>query len=303
MASLLRTRTVLAGSARLGFLRRLVCDCRGPSHKDPPRIDPLGSLGEPLDPVLSTHKATTRPYAQPAPMGEPQPERALGRDVSHLFEQNTMWADENKAWFEKHGSRKHSPRYLWIGCSDARVPANQIIGEDPGEVFVHRNIANLVVNSDMNLLSVIQYAVGVLGVAHIIVCGHYDCGGIKAAMGRASHESRDLGSPLEDWLRNIRDVYRLHQAELEAFADADARHRRLVELNVIEQCLNVYKTGPVQRRRLLTSKVKGAFPQPRVHGVVYDPHDGRLKGLDTDFGDQRRKLGSIYDLFESGPGR
>ena len=142
----------------------------------------------------------------------------------------------------------------------------------------------------MNFRSVLQYAVNVLRVPHIIVCGHYDCGGVKAAMGKVNHDSRDLGSPLEDWLQNIRDVCRLHKDELDAITDPEAKHKRLVELNVIEQCLNIYKTGVVQRRRLLSSQVTGAYPQPRVHGVVYSIRDGRLKKLDHDFHKQRKKL-------------
>ena len=219
------------------------------------------------------------------------------REIDHLLAANREWTETNKEWFDRHGASEHRPRYLWIGCSDARVPANQIIGEPAGTVFVHRNIANLVVSSDMNLLSVLQYAVNVLRVPHIIVCGHYDCGGIKAAMGRTHHDSRDVGSPLQDWLHNIRDVCRLHHEELGAITDATAKHRRLVELNVVEQCLNLFKTGVVQRRRLLTSQVTGAYPQPRVHGVVYDPKDGVLKKLDNDFRAERKKLAQHYDLF------
>ena len=225
-------------------------------------------------------------------------ESATPFNIDHLIEANGKWATGNADWFAKHGKEKHSPQYLWIGCSDARVPANQIIGQDSGKVFVHRNIANLVVSSDMNLRSVLQYAVNVLCVPHIIICGHYDCGGVRAAMSKAHHETRALGSPLEDWLHNIRDVCRLHQHELDAIHDPDAKHRRLVELNVIEQCLNIFKTGVVQRRRLMTSKVNGAFPQPRVHGVVYDPTDGTLKLLENDFRKQRRELSHIYEIYD-----
>ena len=202
-AARLRTAAAMRPAAR-----RAVCGCSDRPPFD--HIDSLGSLGEPLDPGLIGGKDA--PFSET--MQEPLPPRTHGRDISHLFEQNSRWAKTNSKWFDSHGSRPHAPRYLWIGCSDARVPANQIIGEDPGEVFVHRNIANLVVNSDMNILSVIQYAVGVLCVPHIIVCGHYDCGGIKAAVSKFSYESRDLGSPLEDWLRNIRDVHRLYQVRL-----------------------------------------------------------------------------------------
>ena len=132
--------------------------------------------------------------------------------------------------FFQEFKKGHAPKILWIGCSDARVPANEIIGEPPGSVFVHRNIANMVGNTDFSSMSVIQFAVDVLKVKHIVVCGHYDCGGIRAAM-----ESVDHKSPLENWLRNIRDIYRLHMEELNAIPDAVQRQRRLVELNVVEQ--------------------------------------------------------------------
>jgi carbonic anhydrase len=135
--------------------------------------------------------------------------------------------------------------FIDLIISDARVPANEIIGEHPGSVFVHRNIANQVVGTDVNCLSVIQYAVDVLKVKHIIVCGHYDCGGVRAAT-----ELIDHGSPLENWLRQIRDTYRIHKKELDKIGDMTMRRRRLVELNVIEQCLNIYKTAVVQKHRI-----------------------------------------------------
>jgi len=220
-----------------------------------------------------------------------------GYSIDHLISQNGEWADANADWFKRHGHEKHAPKYLWIGCSDARTPANEILGEGPNAVFVHRNIANLVVNSDMNMLSVLQYAVNVLCVPHIIVCGHYDCGGVRASLSRSHLDSRDLGSPLEDWLRNIRDVQRLHAEELTAIKDPEQKVRRVVELNVIEQCLNIYKTGVVQRRRLLTSSVKSTFPQPRVHALVYNPLDGRLKQLDLDMRRYRSEMQAHYDIF------
>ena len=167
-----------------------------------------------------------------------------------MLDANKAWADrmrEEKPGFFDEIKRGHAPKILWIGCSDARVPANEIIGEPPGSVFVHRNIANQVVSTDMNCMSVLQYAVEVLKVKHIIVCGHYDCGGI-----RASTETADHRSPLVNWLRNLRDIYRLYKPELDAITDKTARQRRLVELNTIEQCLNVYKTAVVQRRRIST---------------------------------------------------
>ena len=169
--------------------------------------------------------------------------------------------EANKRWTKRMVSEKpdffreikkgHAPKILWIGCSDARVPANEVIGEPPGSVFVHRNIANMVVNTDFNCMSVIQYAVSVLKVKHIIVCGHYDCGGVKASLDPA-----DYRSPLCNWLRNVRDTYRLHRDELNALPDLRSRQRRLVELNVIEQCINIMKTAVVQRARVQTRKLK-----------------------------------------------
>jgi carbonic anhydrase len=164
--------------------------------------------------------------------------------------------------------------YYCTGCADARVPANEIIGEDAGSVFVVRNVANLVVNTDFNLMAALQYGVAVLNIPHIIVCGHYDCGGI-----RASTERKDHMPPLENWLRNIRDVYRLHKHELDAIADPEQRHRRLVELNVLEQCINLFKTGVVQRRRLETYKLGCEYTTPRIHACVFDPETGEMNQL------------------------
>ena len=155
------------------------------------------------------------------------------KDLGSLLTANKAWAQRmvhQQPDFFQEIKRGHAPKILWIGCSDARVPANEIIGEPPGSVFVHRNIANMVVNTDFNCMSVIQFAVSVLKVKHIIVCGHYDCGGIKASL-----HTNDYSSPLCNWVRNIRDTYRLHRDELNAIPDPRLRQRRLVELNVVEQ--------------------------------------------------------------------
>ena len=180
------------------------------------------------------------------------------------------------------------------------MPANEIIGQDPGNVFVHRNIANQVVNTDFNCMSVIQYAVAVLKVKHIVVCGHYDCGGVKASL-----ENGDHGSPLENWLRHIRDTYRLHKEELDAIKDPIARQRRLVELNVVEQCLNVFKTAVVQKRRVethLEAKAGGSahvtFSEPQVHAFVYEPTTGLASKLDVDFKAYLGELKDVYDLYK-----
>jgi carbonic anhydrase len=203
-----------------------------------------------------------------------------------VFENNRRWVERMRAgderYFEKL-SAGQKPEFLYIGCADSRVPANEIMGLQPGEVFVHRNIANLVVNTDLNVHSVIEYAVDHLQVDHIIVCGHYGCGGVKAAMTPA-----DLGL-LNPWLREIRDVYRLHAAELDAIADQPARYRRLVELNVREQCVQVLKTAVVQKHYL-----KRGYP--RVHGWVFDLADGLLEDLEVPFEQILEEIRAVYRL-------
>lgn len=156
------------------------------------------------------------------------------------------------------------PEFLWIGCSDSRVPANEITGTQPGEIFVHRNVANLVIHTDVNLLSVLEYAVVHLSVKHVIVCGHYGCGGIKAAM-----TNHDFKQVLNMWLRNIKDVYRLHRIELEAITDPAKREDRLTELNVQEQVLHLAKTSIIQRAWQFTQA-------PQLHGWVYGLKDGLI---------------------------
>lgn len=186
-----------------------------------------------------------------------------------LLQENKNWAAETQAKdpdFFKNLVNLQTPEYLWIGCSDSRVPANQITGTQPGEIFVHRNIANMVVNTDLNLLSVLQYAVEVLHVKHIIVCGHYGCGGVQAAMTQKS-----LGI-INKWLRNIKDVYRFHRDEIDAIKDEDERTDRLVELNVQEQVLNLAKTSIIQ-------KAWKERQSPDLHGWVYGLHNGLIKPL------------------------
>ncbi|SDG65064.1 carbonic anhydrase [Chitinophaga filiformis] len=207
-----------------------------------------------------------------------------------IFENNRKWMASKTAtdreFFEKL-AEEQNPDYLYIGCSDSRVPTNEIMGLDAGEVFVHRNIANLVNNVDLSVMAVINYAVRHLGVKHIIVCGHYNCGGVKAAM-----QPADLGL-LNPWLRNIRDVYRLHRQELDAIEDEHARYNRLVELNVQEQCVNVIKTAAVQQ-----SYVERHYPT--VHGWVYDLFTGRLIDLKIDFEGILHNIQEIYDLTGKG---
>ncbi|WP_086596173.1 carbonic anhydrase [Hymenobacter crusticola] len=212
-----------------------------------------------------------------------------------IFENNRRWVAEKAAIgpeFLNQLAADQAPDYLYIGCSDSRVTAEELMGVAPGQVFVHRNIANLVVNNDLNALSVLEYAVGHLQVKHIVVCGHYGCGGVKAAM-----QAKDLGL-LNPWLRNIRDVYRLHHLELDAIADSSARYDRLVELNVQEQCVNVIKSAVVQQQYLRRQL-------PVVHGWVFDLKTGLLKDLELDFEHILRDIQQIYDLSDevSAPGK
>lgn len=186
-----------------------------------------------------------------------------------LLLQNKSWAEEkveNDPDFFTRLSKEQKPSYLWIGCSDSRVPANEITNTDPGDMFVHRNIANVVVHTDLNIMSVVQYAVEYLGVKHIIVCGHYGCGGVKAAL---THQSYGL---INKWLRNIKDVYRLHRDELDRILDIDAKTDRLVELNVYEQVMNLAQTSIIQRAWKQDKR-------PHLHGWVYSMNDGVLKPI------------------------
>ncbi|HPE98721.1 MAG: carbonate dehydratase [Chitinophagales bacterium] len=184
-----------------------------------------------------------------------------------LLLENKAWAQEMITDDPEYFSRLsdiQTPEFLWIGCSDSRVPANQITGTQPGEIFVHRNIANMVVHTDLNLLSVLEYAVVYLKVKHVIVCGHYGCGGVKAAM-----DSHSYGM-INKWLRNIKDVYRYHRDELAGIEDQEQRTNRLVELNVMEQVMNLAKTSIIQ-------KAWSEEQRPDLHGWVYGLHDGLIK--------------------------
>lgn len=193
------------------------------------------------------------------------------KEIDKLFDNNRAWAESMNNTdpdFFSRLSKQQSPEFLWIGCSDSRVPANQVVGLAPGEIFVHRNIANVVVHSDLNCLSVIQFAVEVLNVKHIIVCGHYGCGGVKAAL-----EDKEHGL-IDNWLRHIKDVYRLHKAEVDAQTDERAKVDLLCEKNVIEQVANVCHSTTVQRRWR-------AGQELMVHGWIYSIENGLLKTLDT----------------------
>ena len=203
-----------------------------------------------------------------------------------IFENNRKWAQEKKATkadFFEHLAKGQSPEILYIGCSDSRVTAEEMTGIEAGEMFVHRNIANLVPNNDNSSASVVEFAVAHLKVKRIVVCGHYFCGGVKAAM-----QTKDLGI-LNPWLRNIRDVYRLHKVELNAIPDENDRYNRLIELNVQEQCVNVMKMATWQKSYLTTGG-------PIVHGWVFDIRTGELKDLRINFQQILNGIREIYDL-------
>jgi len=190
------------------------------------------------------------------------------KSYEKLLSENKAWASEKLSSDPQYFDRLahlQTPEFLWIGCSDSRVPANEITGTQPGEIFVHRNVANLVINTDVNLLAVLDFAVTHLKVKHVIVCGHYGCGGIKAAA--TKHDYKPV---LNMWLRNIKDVYRLHQTELDAITEAEKREDRLVELNVKEQIYNLAKTTIIQRAWKKEQR-------PDLHGWVYGLKDGVIK--------------------------
>ncbi|MFD2603139.1 MULTISPECIES: carbonic anhydrase [Flavobacterium] len=205
-------------------------------------------------------------------------------DIKKVFDNNREWvkAQLEKPDYFKNLAAGQAPEILYIGCSDSRVTAEELMGLQPGDVFVHRNIANMVPNTDLNVLSVINYAVQHLKVNHVVVCGHYNCGGVKAAM-----EQSDLGI-LNPWLKNVRDVYRIHRKELNAIEDPAVRYDRFVELNVQEQCINVIKAVEVQRaiiERNLT-----------VHGWIFDVRSGKLIDLAIDFENITKNISDIYRI-------
>jgi carbonic anhydrase len=189
------------------------------------------------------------------------------KSYERLLLENKAWAKEQQQedpLFFQRLLHVQTPEFLWIGCSDSRVPPDKITQTQPGEIFIHRNIANMVVHTDLNLLSVLEYAVNVLKVKHVVVCGHYGCGGVKAAMSRHNY------GIINKWLRNIKDVYRFHREEIDIIADEDLRLNKLIELNVEEQVLNLAKTSIIQ-------KAWKERNEPHLHGWVYDLHDGIIR--------------------------
>ena len=209
--------------------------------------------------------------------------------LSDLFDSNRRWAEKCLATSPDFFARlkaQQAPKYLWIGCSDSRVPANEIVGLRPGELFVHRNVANVVVHTDLNCLSVVQYAVDVLHVAHVIVCGHYGCGGVRAAL------DRDKLGLIDNWLRHVQDVYAKYRVQVDRAGDPAARVNRLCELNVMEQAVNVCETTVVQ-----DAWARGQ--QVSVHAWIYGLEDGRLRDLGfsvTDPAEVRQALLTSLDL-------
>jgi len=206
-------------------------------------------------------------------------------NLDKVFKNNEEWIKDklagNPKYFEALGEGQN-PELLFIGCSDSRVTAEELMGLGPGDVFVHRNIANMVISIDLNAMSVVNYAVKYLKVKHVVVCGHYACGGVKAAM-----QSADMGI-LNPWLRNIRDVYRMHKDELNAIENQDDKYDRLVELNVKEQCVNLLKTAAVQKAH----RDRGL----QVHGWVFDIKTGKLIDLKIDFEKYLKDIMEIYHL-------
>jgi len=202
--------------------------------------------------------------------------------IEKLLLANKSWAQEKVLFdpqFFERLSKVQTPEFLWIGCSDSRVPANEITGTQPGEIFVHRNVANLVVHTDLNLLTVLKYAVEYLKVKHVIVCGHYGCGGVQAAL-----TNKNFGL-INKWLRNIKDVYRFHKHEIDALTTIEEKTNKLVELNVAEQILNLAKTSIIQ-------KSWGANEGPTLHGWVYGLDNGLLKEISSM--DKNSKLEEIF---------
>ena len=207
----------------------------------------------------------------------------MSRSFENLITGNKAWVDEmkkkNPKFFDEL-AKGQSPEFLWIGCSDSRVPANEITNTLPGEIFVHRNVANLVIGTDLNLMSVVQYAVEVLKVKHVLVVGHYGCGGVLAAM-----TQKKFGL-IDNWIRNIKDTYKLYEYELSSISNIDKRGERLVELNVIEQVKNLAKTSVIQE-----AWANSEFPI--IHGLVYDLKDGILKELNVKMREQE-DIHAIY---------
>ncbi|KAL6044817.1 Carbonic anhydrase [Balamuthia mandrillaris] len=243
------------------------CFCSSPFH-------PSCSLHAPPPPPETPSSSSSSSAA--APPLTPTLAQLMDKSYAELLEGNRRWVKETNEKdpnFFKDNAGSQRPEYLWIGCSDSRVPANIVTKTDAGRIFVHRNIANTVVHTDFNLLSVLQYAVDVLEVKHIIVCGHYGCGGVLASMDRKQH------GIVDNWIRHIQDTHYQHKEELMAISDMQQRTNRLVELHVINQVYNVGRTTIVQNAWARRSSAGSASVFPRVHGWVYGLHNGFVKDL------------------------
>jgi len=272
------TASFRRNTGAVSSLQRWSSSCCGTSAQVPISVSPLN-----IDKKTFHNKAYV-----------PALEDTEHPDIAKLLVDNKKWVETSQAndsdFFQKIGG-KQEPKYLYIGCSDSRVPANEILGLGPGEVFVHRNVGNLVHGNDLSVLSAIEFAVRVLDVKHIIVTGHYDCGAV-----RASTKKQDLGL-LENWIRNIRDTQRIHKKTLADITDEEEKHHRLVELSAVEQCYTVFKIGAVQQRRketLLASNGKDVWPH--VTAMVFDPKDGILKKLPINFEKSIEGYRDVYDL-------
>jgi len=241
-------------------------------------------LGQPASALVGRlfKGKASNPIIEDTPAATKLPPKILdNRGLDYIFDKNDAWKESklesDKKFFKALGSRTSTPEYMYIGCVDSTVPENLMMGEAAENIFVHRNVANLVVETDMNLLSALQYGVNQCNVQDIIVCGHYECGGVRAALAA----TKDAGAPLQTWLANVRQVYTRHEKELDAIEDPSDRYRRFVELNVIEQCINVFKFSVVQSRRE-ESFLEGEMV-PRVHAMIFDPSSGDLKRIPFDF--------------------
>lgn len=255
-----------------------------------------GQLGW-LARVKTSFAPSTEPAYEPPLYKSMMAQKRLAetKGIDHIFEQNEAWRRgklEQDAEYFSRTVGAHRPSYLWIGPCDSRVDPAMMLGEEINSVLVHRNVGNQILNTDVNVMSAVQYAVDYLEVPHIIVCGSYDCWAVRAAT-----STKDPARPLEDWVRGIRDVMRMHAYELGAIEDEEERHRRLCEINTVEQCLNLFKTAAVQRRRSETRRGgRLDFEAPQIHAVIYEPADGKLKKLDVDFEAYMASMDGIYDL-------
>lgn len=254
--------------------------------------DTVATPGSPGGPSKKLPQPTAEDMAQLAG-SHPELEDILKNNREFVKKMN----EQDPTFFTKLG-KGQKPKYFYIGCADSRVDPNAMFGLPKGSIFISRNVGNVVMPGDMNLHASLEFSVGALGVSHIIVCGHYDCGAVRASLGDMDYTKPKLPPLVEYWTRSIRDVSRLYATELGAIDNIEERNRRLVELNVIEGCLSVFKVGMVQRLREESRKKGGRYLTPRVHGLVFDPADGILHKLNLNWKKDLDKLRKTYDLRE-----